>query len=301
MKIEHAHTIPLREILFKLGLKPLKNHKNTLVYLSPFSLNKTPTFKLYTHTNTWHDSASDCGGTTVEFAQAHLKNHGHHHTETDALRWLKNISFNATLAAQFAPKPQPDFIIRNILPLTHVALLRYLDKRKIERRYIADHFRELRVFNPATRKLFRAIGFRNEEDGYALYNPATERFTKPHAISFIRGTTPKPDSIHLFKDIFDYLSLLSARRSHLLEGDAIILNRYSSLDNAVAYIRNYGYLNCYLWLDNSADGFKAAKLLTPILSLEDNLIIKRMNSLYVPYQSLNDWWIHNPKNLIGNR
>ena len=149
MKIEHARTIPLREILCKLGLKPLKNHKNTLVYLSPFSTNKTPTFKLCTHTNTWHDSASDCGGTPLEFAKAHLKNHGHHHTETDALRWLKNISFIATLAAQFASKPQP----RMFLPtaITNDCIFCFLSAKKPDLTFPFC----FQLFHGQTRLLFR--------------------------------------------------------------------------------------------------------------------------------------------------
>ena len=292
MKIEYANTIPLREILNKMGLTPLNRRGDTLNYNSPLHPERAPTLKVTVSSNTWFDTSLDQGGDAIDLVCQHLKASGVSHQDGDALRWLSNImQAPARLGVRFdTPSQAKSCELRAILPLMHPGLIRYLDKRKIDRRYQAEFFREVRVHNQLSCKTFRAVGFRNEDGGYALFNPAMQGQTGPYAVSFIRGSVSKPDTIHIFYSIFDYLSLLAARKGYVLEGDTIILNDYRCLDDAIAYIRHYGYQSCYLWLENTKTGLKAARTLTPVLRTNDHLVVKRMNALYAHFDSLNAWW-----------
>lgn len=231
MKIEYANTIPLRQILDKMGLKPLNKRGDILNYNSPFNPEKAPTLKITVSSNTWFDVSLGEGGNGIDLVCQHLKYSSVSYQEADALRWLSNIlEAPMKLGQAFKSASHANFCeLKAILPLMHPGLIRYLDKRKIERRYHAEFFRELRVHNQASAKTFRAIGFRNEDGGYVLFNPAMQGQTGPYAISFIRGSVLKPDTIHIFHSIFDYLSLLSARKGAVLEGDAMILNDYQCL------------------------------------------------------------------------
>lgn len=295
MKIAYANTIPLRKILFKIGLKPEKKVGNKLLYPSPFDIEKSATLSVDLDTNTWFDDFLNFGGNVIEFLSFYLQKKDEAGTQADALRWLKNIF-------QAPPKIVTDFAedfseadayyeLRSILPVMHPGLLRYLDERKIDRRYAVEYLREVRVFNRKTKKVFRALALRNEDGGFAVRNPCRKANIGAIAIKFIRGQIPKPDAIHIFKDIFDYLSTLSARKGHLFDDDVIVLSSYHALNDASAYIRNYGYKTAYLWLDNTPQGVKATRALTTAISREDGLVCKRMNSLYADYKCPNDWWI----------
>lgn len=296
MKIAYANTIPLRKILFKIGLKPLRKVSIILAYVSPFDTTGNHTLEVNIKTNTWFDSALNRGGDVIEFLTCYLlSNDGEGGTQADALRWLNNI-FKAPpkIIADFAEDHKDTdskYEVRAVLPVMHPALLRYLDERKIDRHYGVEYLREVRILNKQTKKAFRALALRNEDGGFAVRNPCRKANIGPIAVTFIRGQTPKPDAVHIFKDIFDYLSILASRMGRLFKDDVIILNSYHALNDAAAYIRNYGYKTAYFWLDNTPEGFASTKALVAIISLEEGLTCKRMNSLYAGYKDANEWWV----------
>ena len=94
------------------------------------------------------------------------------------------------------------------------------------------HLKELRVQNTRTNKYFTALGFANEEGGYDLRNPFFKGCLRPKAISFIRGKVPKPEGVHLFEGVMDYLSAICQLRGNDLADDAIILNSLSCFKQA---------------------------------------------------------------------
>jgi len=71
-----------------------------------------------------------------------------------------------------------------------------------------------------------------------VINKFYKGFLLPRDITFIRGTLPKPDNIHLFEDIIDYMSIVSMQNGIPFEANAIILNSIGCLALAISYIKN---------------------------------------------------------------
>ncbi|WP_147322856.1 hypothetical protein [Emticicia sp. C21] len=71
------------------------------------------------------------------------------------------------------------------------------------------YFHEISVYNKLTQEKLKTLGFLNEEEGWELINPFFRGSIGVQTVSFIRGSTPKPENIHIFKDSLDYLAFLS--------------------------------------------------------------------------------------------
>ncbi|MBS1773062.1 MAG: hypothetical protein JST82_09375 [Bacteroidetes bacterium] len=303
MKIEYAKTIPLRKILFKIGFTPKKQTPDELLFISPFCNSGQESLSVALKTNTWFDTALGSGGDVIDLVTAYLQQQGNRDDEQSALRWLKNMmSAPSKLDVSFVTdykEQDARFVLRNILPIRSLTLLRYLDARCIPRNYAYQFLRELRVLNKDKGKIFRAIGFRNEDGGFAIRSPILKASIAPNAITFIRGAEAKPDAFHVFRDIFDYLSILVHRKGLPFREDTIILNSYRNLNDATGYIRNYGYRMAYTWMENNPDGFKATEMLERFFETEDGLRHLRMNGFYAPHKSPNAWLIAKQPKKIG--
>lgn len=93
-------------------------------------------------------------------------------------------------------------------------------------------------------------------ESYDCRNPYFKGCVKKKAITFVRGSDPKPEGIPLFEGFMDFLSAVTEQRK-AFEGDVIILNSLSCIQEASGYMRNYGYQKAYAWLDNDPAGNKA--------------------------------------------
>ncbi len=128
---------------------------------------------------------------------------------------------------------------------------------------------------------------RNDLKGYELRNPYFKGCIGKKYITFIRGTTPKPDGINVFEGAFDFLSVLAQQEGKPLRNDAIILHSLSNLKKASAYIKNYGYKNCFTWMDNDEPGKQATNSWTEFCKTEEELRHISMSSLFAPYKDVN--------------
>jgi len=78
-----------------------------------------------------------------------------------------------------------------------------------------------------------------------------------------------------------------------LPHDNIVLNSVACVDHAVRYIKNYGYLYLYSWMDNDKAGARAQARLDEFVSSEQGLTHKPLNYLYKGHKDLNAWHMHN--------
>ncbi len=295
MKIEYARGIPLAKILLKAGLRPLKPNGPGQHFRSPFSEKKSVRLVVDTAANTWTDTGTGQGGDTIDFVMCFLELNGEHHTVADCLRWIKNM-LHQPVKADLSPFPDytaedKRYQLRGILPLSNFLLLRYLGSRQISRELASLYLKEVRVFDTREQQLFRALGLRNEEGGFAIRNSFHKAHTAPATISFIRGRVPGSGRVHLFKDIFDFLSVLVQLQRKQLREDSIILNSYSCLNDVMPYISGYGYSAVQTWLPNDEAGRLATASLAAQFSTEEHLLHISMNSVYAPHKSPNDWLI----------
>jgi len=292
MNIESAYAIPMSEILSKIGLQPVKKKQHDHWYYSPLRNEKTPSFHVNTAKNIWYDFGEGRGGDNIAFVCAYLKSSGAGHTVSDALRWLHNM-FHSNISIQFIPAQDnrpldSSLVLKSVKPLTHIALIQYLESRGISEPVAQKYLKEIRVFNKNSQKEFFAIAIKNEDGGYDYRNFYFKGCIKKKSITFVRGTVPKPDRIHIFEGFMDFLSAIMQQAGKEFDGDTIILNSLSCMREATGYIRNYGYRVAYTWLDNDEAGKKAALAFAEFLRNEQIRHVQ-MNAHYAPHKDVNEF------------
>lgn len=296
MNIEQAKSISIADILSRLGREPTSRRGHRLRYSSPLRDEKTPSFDVDTHQNLWYDHGEGIGGDLIAFVCAYLKATREAHTVSDALRWIKNMAGGGYVMlpppARETIHAEPTLVLRSDKPIQHLALRHYLQKRGIPLDLARRHLREVHVRNQDTGKGFFALGFKNEEGGFELRNPFFKGSLAPKAISFIRGSNPKPRSLHVFEGVMDCLSAMTLTPDWQLAGDAIVLNSLSCLKQLPSYVQNYGYRLALTWMDNDKAGEKATATLAEFFQAEESLVHQPMNHCYAQYKDVNAWHMH---------
>lgn len=296
MNIEQANAIPLPEILNKIGCNPTKQKGAELWYNSPLRNEKTASFHVHSGKNVWYDFGEGKGGDVVDFVCAYLDSNNEDHTVVDSLRWIRNMTFFPPIAP--VPK-EPDqaeskskLIMQKISDLKHQGLTEFLKSRGIPLTIAKKYLKEIIVRNEVTKKKFFAIGLKNENEGFELRNEFFKGCISPKSISFIRGSKPVAEEVHVFEGIFDFLSAVVIEKEETFEGDIIILNSVSSVAQALPYIKNYPYKMLYSWLDNDPAGRKGSEFLKTFVTTETEITFRAMNGSYVEHKDVNAWLMH---------
>lgn len=293
MKIEQAKSIALSAILDKLGIKLDKRRVKESVYFSPLREERTASFHVNHEKNLWHDFGTGKGGDVLDFACAWLKSKNETHTVSDGLRWLSNMGdLTPVIAPVIAGSQEADeckLVLKEQKTIEQLTLIQYLHSRGIPLSVGRKYLKELRIYNKETRRHFYALGFKNEEEGYEVRNLFFKGCIKPKAITFIRGQHIKPNGIHIFEGFMDFLSIIAQNEEKQLRDDAIILNSLSCLKHATPYIKDYGYLHAYSWMDNDKAGMKATASLEEFFQTQGNIVHKKMNRLYAEHKDVNAW------------
>lgn len=295
MNIEQAKKIPLSVILSKLDRVPQRENDHEAWYFSPFRGETTPSFKVNKKSNWWIDHGTGQGGDVIDLVRCHLENHGENSTCKDALRWTRNmtgfvpriISVKDEDEPLQCGKKDPTLVFKKEIPIEQYGLLHYGESRGIPRTILKAYLQEVHFFNSQSGKTIKALSLKNEAKGYEARNPFFKGCIQKKAISFIRGKVPKPEGVNIFEGFMDFLSVITQRDGKPLDDDAIILNSLNCMDQATAYIRNYGYRYCYTWMDNDDPGKKATKSWVEFCKTEENLTHIHMNEKYQPYKDVN--------------
>lgn len=293
MNIEQAKSIPISVILDKMNLSPQRKSGNRVLYFSPFRKEKTASLWVDTKSNLWRDFGDSKweGGDSIHLVRAYLDSESENCQVSDALRWLTNMT-------GFIPgiKPVIDIdeistektlTLKQLFPVKSGVLIEYGNSRGIPENVLKKYFEEAIVFNTKTQKKFFALSMRNDLKGYELRNPFFKGCIGKKYITFIRGTDAKPSGINIFEGAFDFLSVIVQEEGRPLKNDAIILHSLSNLKKASAYLKNYGYTNCFTWMDNDKPGKEAIKSWEDFCKTEQNLSHFPMNKFYEPYKDVN--------------
>ncbi len=151
MNIERAKTIPLTEIMQRIGAVTVKEMSKDIWYKSPFREEKTASFHIKPKENLCWDFGEGKGGGPIEFAMIYLASKGEDSTVVDALRWLRNMTaipftFHIKPIARSKTKP---WILLKSKPIEHLALIRYLEqKRGIPLKLAKQYLVEVHVRHP---------------------------------------------------------------------------------------------------------------------------------------------------------
>ncbi|MBS1778031.1 MAG: hypothetical protein JST70_01820 [Bacteroidetes bacterium] len=261
MDIVQAKAIPLCRIFEVLGSRPAPTLNGLQLYKSPFNPEQKTMLVVNPETNTWSDPVTNENGDTVQLIVRYLESQQLQHSIMDALRWMRNMIGNThqqiKLPAEIPDHTKADsiFRVKDQTYLSDNLLMQYVEEERGIPFHIArEYFKQLTILNTTNGKSFVALGFENEDGGFAIRNPLHKAHIGKRAITFIRGRKAKPSNIHVFKDIFDYLSIVLLRNGKCFDGDSIILNSSDCLQDMTAYIRNYGYCHLHSWFANDEAG-----------------------------------------------
>lgn len=294
MNIAQAKRIPLADIMDKLGRKPTQHKNHEVWYLSPFRAEKTPSFHIKTKQNVWYDFGEGMGGDAIALIRLYLERERQGCSVPDALRWISNMMGYAPKIHPVAEIPEdtgkePAFRVRVNMPLNSLILKRYLLSRGINPDVAKPFVRELYLHNNKTGKTTLALGWKNEDGGFEIKNKFLKGTVGSKDITFIRGKTSKPETIHIFEGMMDFLTVVHRLGGRPLNDDTIVLNSLSIIASVTPYIKGYGYRKAYTWMDNDPAGMKATRNLDQFFQTEESLTHYPMNCVYKSFKDVNAW------------
>ena len=282
MNIKEIKQIKLQDFLTAMGCKPVKQYGVNLMYLSPLRTEKHASFKVNTEINQWYDFGIGRGGNIITLAEL-LYN------SSDVSYLIHQIERNAPSSVSGSlptVKPttqQNSFEHLQVLPITHPALIKYLEERCIDVEMARTVCKELH-FDTRGKHYF-GIGFPNIAGGYEIRNPFFKGCIAPKDISHFYAEEPKKICF-VFEGFIDFLSFMTLRRKEndgLKRQDYLVLNSVSNIQKALERLSQYGSVQCFL--DNDNAGRNAYLQLSK--ELENSVV--DASTLYNGYKDLNEY------------
>ena len=282
MNIKEIKQIKLQDFLAAIGCKPVKQYGVNLMYLSPLRTEKHASFKVNTEINQWYDFGIGRGGNIIALAEL-LYN------SSDVSYLIHQIERNApssvsgSLPTVKPITPQNSFEHLQVLPITHPALIKYLEERCIDIETARTVCKELH-FDTRGKHYF-GIGFPNIAGGYEIRNPFFKGCIAPKDISHFYAEEPK-NVCFVFEGFMDFLSFMTLRRKEndgLRRQDYLVLNSVSNIQKALERLSQYDSILCFL--DNDEAGRNAYLQ----LSKELGKSVTDASTLYNGYKDLNEY------------
>ena len=282
MNIKKIKQIKLQDFLASMGCKPVKQYGVNLMYLSPLRTEKHASFKVNTEINQWYDFGIGRGGNIIALAEL-LYN------SSDVSYLIHQIERNApssvsgSLPTVKPITPQNSFEHLQVLPITHLALIKYLEERCIDVETARTVCKELH-FDTRGKHYF-GIGFPNIAGGYEIRNPFFKGCIAPKDISHFYAEEPKKVCF-VFEGFMDFLSFMTLRRKEndrLKRQDYLVLNSVTNIHKAAKRLSRYDSVQCFL--DNDEAGRNAYLQ----LSKELGKSITDASTLYNGFKDLNEY------------
>lgn len=235
------------------------------------------------------------GGSTIDHICAYLKSVGEDNTQVDALRWLQNMVNKqpSTKATTHSLTPDVErWLEIRTEPLEDLALIRYLESRKISIPLARQFLGEVFIKHPKQNRRWWALGLMNEEGGIEVRNPFIKGYVSRQGITFVRATSSvRPKRIHLFEGFMDMLSAFTHFPKISEHADCICLNGTHLLREAFAYITGYDYRIINSWMDNDDAGRHATALIDKYYKSQFQLGHQPVNNLYREHKDVNAWHV----------
>ena len=254
MNINDIKQIKLQDFLAAIGCKPVKQYGVNLMYLSPLRAEKHASFKVNTELNKWYDFGIGRGGNIIALAELF-------HNSSDVSYLIHQIERNApssvsgSLPTVKPITPQNSFEHLQVLPITHPALIKYLEERCIDVETARTVCKELH-FDTRGKHYF-GIGFPNIAGGYEIRNPFFKGCIAPKDISHFYAEEPKKVCL-VFEGFMDFLSFMTLRGKEndgLKRQDYLVLNSVTNIHKAAKRLSRYDSVQCFL--DNDEAGRNA--------------------------------------------
>ncbi|KVV13407.1 toprim domain-containing protein [Flavobacterium sp. TAB 87] len=278
MNAQKAKTIPVEHVLSKMGIFPQKVSGSDLWYFSPFSTEKTPSFKINQKINRWYCHSTGCGGNTLDFV---IKK-----TEcsiSEALSYLKDFNFSFSFQKQISEigeiKNENIPTIIKIIPIQHSALIQYLNQRGITKFRSVKQLKEIH-YSIQEKKYF-ALSFENSSEGFEVRNKYAKLCLLKKDITLISNNSNK---LKVFEGYFDYLSFVNIENLEKEKTDYLILNSVALLNKNISILSNYTAIELYLDNDEAGDKYTSL-ILNQFPTAQD------CRTMYKGFKDLNEYHI----------
>jgi DNA primase len=277
--MKNSNYISIKQYLENKGIKPVKDRGYYGMYRSPLRNDSNPSFKVDYQKDLWYDFGTGEGGSIIDLVMK-LENC----LLPEAFRRLETFfSFHRNDTPVIFPTQanrEPAITIRNIKPLTHPALLDYLNERKINleiaKRYCSE------VHYSIADKLYFAIGFRNDAGGWELRNRNFKGSSTPKNSTTINNGS---DAVIVFEGFIDFLSYLSLKQNPSPTIDTAVLNSVANLTKTIPFLQSHRTVHAFL--DNDEAGQKSLAGLRKLLTSSE---VIDQSTFYRNYKDLNDYW-----------
>lgn len=248
MNCNEANKIPITYILQSIyQCEPDEVRGNEVKYKAPHRNERTASLFANRVKNTWYDHGTGKGGSAIDLV-CELSGV----TVTGALLILSGVkaaNFHSFSFSKPITTHTPTIEINHIQPLQNVALIQYLESRKIPHQIAANVPQLKEAYYTTNDKRFFALAFENDSNGYELRSKYFKGCTGKD-ITTIPGTG---NGLNLFEGFFDYISALAYFKERSCN-TTIVLNSLVNLNKVD--LNRYEKIN--LFLDNDEAGLKAA-------------------------------------------
>lgn len=282
MNAKEANKISIVTYLDQMGIRPSKVKAGYCFYLSPYRVEKTPSFKVHPIKNLWVDFGDgNSGGTLIDLV---LKMNPEY-SISDAIQEIATISgssffLHSPILSSVKPseKEPPGITIIKTKPLgSNGAITDYLHSRGISLETASEFCRE--VYYSIGDKRYYGLGNPNE-NGWAIRNKYWKGCTA-QGVSHYRNNAAE---LCMFEGIFDLMSYVEMRKADRYRLDFMVLNSLANLKKAMPEIEKYKHVN--LFLDRDKAGKAASEEL--VNSLPGSL---DQSKVFHPFKDLNEYWM----------
>ncbi len=282
MNIEQAKSIPIDELLLRLGYAPSRKSHEQFWYLSPLRTESTPSFKVNPNMNSWYDFGTGEGGDIIDLVQK-LDGLG---SVSDTLARIEGIVGSAQLPVRTRSvtrsiETSPAMELTHIGPVKAKSLQAYLRNRGIEPNIVTPYLRE--AYYRRDDDSYFALAFENNSGGFELRNSQFKGTLGSKDISTIVGD---PSRVMVFEGFFDFLSSVMMNDG-LPEATIIVLNSVSMREKAIQEIRNLKPRLIELYRDNDSAG---EQLVDYFLKALPDIEVIDKSELYAGNDDLNEWY-----------
>lgn len=290
-------SFPIARLLLALGARP-GHFKNT--FHSPFREDKDASLHIDPGRNVWFDHGAAIGGGNIDLVMR-CRNC----TAREAAQYILSLlesggersSFPCTEQYLQSNKPDdPNVLVKRIIKIRELQspyLLNYTASRGIPEVVAKRYCSEVVIRGKTFGKSYDTIGFRNNNDGFALKSPSGFKITTKAGITTIDrqgnfSDKAKSSTLSVFEGVFDFLSWLASKDLLIPSTDVVVLNSVSNIAKAIPYLRMHDTIICYL--DHDQAGRAALENIKSLRRDLWNPTIIDGSLFYFGYKDVNEWW-----------
>jgi hypothetical protein len=287
MTVKEANTIPLVDLLHKLGLEPTDapDVGNDVWYKSPFNASEKATnLHVDKRRNVWYDFGLQQGGRNLDFIILY-----NNCDETTALAVISDFfSKSKVFKKQDTSNVKKEvFSLKEVKPLQHPMLIAFLqDELKIKQPIAKKFLIEVAFVHNQDKKDYFAIAMKNEAEGYAIKNKYFEGFLGRKDITILRGVSPTLNSVSVFMDIPDFLAAADYYGDILTHHDVIIMHHTEFFEKTLRLTQVKKYSHVFTYFPNDAVGEGYAYAFQDVFTIHH----EPCHGFYYPQLSFSAYW-----------